>query len=63
MSDAEKVTIQIEIGNTYRHIDPSTAESFNPPGGLYNKDYEHDWCCFVKMTDPKLEKFLPFIVK
>lgn len=25
LSDAEKVAIKIDIGNTYRHIDPSTA--------------------------------------
>tara|TARA_B110000503_G_C6914884_1_gene316226 strand:+ start:51 stop:605 length:555 start_codon:yes stop_codon:yes gene_type:complete len=62
LSDAEKVTIQIEVGNTYRHIDPSTAWKYNPGGGLYNKNYEHDWCCFVKMTDAKHDKYLPFLL-
>jgi hypothetical protein len=62
ISDAEKVTIQIQIGNTYRHIDPSTAWMYNEGPGLYNKSYEHDWNCYIKMADPKLDKYMPFLI-
>ena len=43
LSDAEKVSIQIEIGNIYRHIDPNTCYNMSTGGGLYNKSFEHDW--------------------
>jgi hypothetical protein len=35
----------------------------NTGGGLYNKSYEHDWTCFVKMTDSKLDKYMPFLIQ
>lgn len=62
LSDVEKVTIQICIGNRYEHIDPTTAWMKNDGPGLYNKSYEHDWCCYVKMNDPKYIKYMPFLI-
>jgi len=62
LSDVEKVTIQIQIGNTYRNIDPSTAWMYNEGPGLYNKSYEHDWCCYIKMNDAKFDRYMPFLI-
>lgn len=63
LSDAEKVAIQIEIGNTYKNIDPKSANKGNSGGGLYNKSFEHDWMCYIKMADSKLDKYMPFLIQ
>ena len=52
----DKISIDLQIGNTYRHIKNPTYCRDGTPN-------EHGWACFVRMKETKMEKYMPFIIE